>query len=258
MFSFVYNGIDFAHKRDIPTLPTEDYFKHLHPFCEIIYFVSGNVDYTVESETRRLSEGDIILIPPGKLHYATVDSSVPYERYVLKFSDAVIPEYIRRKYSSGTVFYADRKKYGMTFGQLDAYHKKFNREEAYTLFMCEAVKLLVMLFSEPAISPSVKRSEFIERIVGFIDENIHSKISMQTLTDKFHYSKSFLNTEFRKQMKIPLMQYVRYKKVIVAHQLILNGMKKSDAAEAVGFEDYSTFFRTYRKYIVNDFSIDGD
>lgn len=59
MFSFVSGGIDFAHKLDAASLPTESYYKHVHAFNEIIFFVEGDVDYTVESETRHLFPGGI-------------------------------------------------------------------------------------------------------------------------------------------------------------------------------------------------------
>ena len=54
MFSFVYKNIDFAHKLDKPSSPTEEYYKHIHSFYEILYFVTGKVTYTVESESRPL------------------------------------------------------------------------------------------------------------------------------------------------------------------------------------------------------------
>ena len=67
MFSFVYRDIDFAHKLDKPSSPTEEYYKHIHPFNEILFLVRGNVDYTVESETRHLAEEDVVFIPSGKI-----------------------------------------------------------------------------------------------------------------------------------------------------------------------------------------------
>ena len=60
MFGFAYKNIDFAHKLDKPSSPTEEYYKHIHSFYEILYFVKGKTTYTVESETRRLNEGDIV------------------------------------------------------------------------------------------------------------------------------------------------------------------------------------------------------
>ena len=44
MFSFVYGNIDFAHKIDNPSSPTEEYYKQMHAFIEILYFVRGDVD----------------------------------------------------------------------------------------------------------------------------------------------------------------------------------------------------------------------
>ena len=96
MFSFVYGNIDFTHKIDNPSSPTEEYYKHMHAFIEILYFVRGDVDYTVESETRTLRPGDVVLISPGKYHFATVNlREISYERYVLKFPESMVPGYIK-------------------------------------------------------------------------------------------------------------------------------------------------------------------
>ena len=92
MFSFVYKDIDFAHKMDDSTTPSENFERHMHYFNEILYFVKGDVVYHVESESRQLQPGNIVLIPSGKYHFAVCDLQVPYERYVLKFPDTILPE----------------------------------------------------------------------------------------------------------------------------------------------------------------------
>ena len=124
MFYFLHKNIDFAHKIDNPSSPTEDYFKHIHGFNEILYFVRGQVKYTVESETLELREGDLVFIPSGKYHFATVDLSVPYERYVFKFSDSLVPEYMREKLANNGSFYSNCKKYEVIFNQFDNYFKQ--------------------------------------------------------------------------------------------------------------------------------------
>lgn len=247
MFSFVYKSIDFAHKLD-PCSPTEEYYKHIHYFYEILFFVRGNVQYTVESETKQLKEGDIVLIQPGKFHYATVDLSVPYERYVLKFPEHLIPENIREKVTGKNSFYSNTKKYEVVFNQFDAYQQKFSDDELYLMFLCETLKLIVMICHEPVQSEK-KHGVFIDSIIDFIDANIKNPISMQTLTKEFHYSQSFINVEFKRHMKIPVMKYIRLKKIIAAHRMILSGTKKSVVAEMFGFDDYSTFYRTYKKFL---------
>jgi len=248
MFSFIYKNIDFAHKLDGQSSPTEEYYKHIHPFYEILYFLKGNVQYTVESETRTLNEGDIVFIPAYKYHFATVDLSVPYERYVLKLPESLVPHYISAKLAKNSPFYVNSRKFGMTFGQLDTYMQTFSNDEIYTLFTSEVSKLMVMLCHETTENVS-KHNDFIKSVIDYINQNVRNPITTQTLAEEFHYSKSFINFEFKKHMKIPIMQFVRSKKIMAAHQMILSGAKKSEVAEMFGFDTYSTFFRAYKKLI---------
>ena len=85
MFNFNYKEIDFAHKLNGHTLPSDDFKKHMHDFYELIFFVHGDVDYMIESKSKKLVSNDIILIPAGLLHYGVANIEVEYERYVLKF-----------------------------------------------------------------------------------------------------------------------------------------------------------------------------
>ena len=250
MFNFVYKNIDFAHKLDKASSPTEEYFKHIHSFCEILVFVKGNVEYTVESETRRLSEGDIVFVYPGKYHFATVDSSYAYERYVFKFPFDLLPSYLRQRVKSKYWISTNCKKHLSAIRQFDDYVNEYNQEELYSLFLCEATKLIIQLCHEDKEKQQIN-NEFISRITDYIESNICSQITLQTLADEFHYSKSFIAIEFKKYMKIPIMLYVRQKKIVRAHLMILSGVPKTQAANAVGFETYSTFYRCYKQYASN-------
>ena len=101
MFNFVYKNIDFAHKIDPASQPKENYSRHLHYFNEIIFFVKGDVKYTVENKTKNLEEGDIVLIPSLNYHFATVNSKTEYERYILKFPSEFLPSHLIDKMKSG-------------------------------------------------------------------------------------------------------------------------------------------------------------
>ena len=249
MFNFVYGNIDFAHKIDNPSSPTEDYYKHLHPFMEILHFVKGDVEYTVESETRTLQPGDTVLIAPGTLHFAIVNlSDQPYERYVLKFPEILVPDYLKESLTSHRPFFTGDADYLSIFPQLDEYEKTFSHEETYTIFTGELAKLLILMNRAASLGKQ-KANPFIEKILMHINNNITQEITLDSLAEDLMYSKSYISNEFKKYMHIPVMQYVRSKKILFAHTLIMNGMKKSEAAEKLGFMNYSTFFRSYRKLL---------
>jgi methylphosphotriester-DNA--protein-cysteine methyltransferase len=48
-------------------------------------------------------------------------------------------------------------------------------------------------------------------------------------------------------MRLPLISYFRAKKVMAANALMRHGYKAKEAALTMGFEDYSTFYRSYKR-----------
>ena len=77
------NDYELHHfKRDIP--PSMDF--HSHDFYEIYFFVDGTVTYCIEEKTFELMNGDVLIIPPGKLHKPIVTDNLRYERSVLWLS----------------------------------------------------------------------------------------------------------------------------------------------------------------------------
>ena len=246
MFNFVHKNVDFSHQLDVASKPTENYYKHLHYFNEILYFIKGDVLYNVEGEVRKLQEGDIVVIPSGMYHFAMVNSSSTYERYVLKFTNDVLPEFLADKIKEMGPFFPNQKKYSVVFDEFDTYFGKYSDDELHTLFLSETVRMLVLLCH--AQTHALNQSTgIIDRLVKHIDENIREPITLDSLAENFNFSKSYISNEFRKAMKIPIMQYVRAKKIIAAHRLILNGEKKRVVAEMFSFDDYSTFYRSYVK-----------
>ena len=255
MFKFTHKDIDFSHKLDKASTPTEHFFKHLHPFYEILFFVKGNVTYTVESETKKLATGDIVFIEPNKYHFAVVDLSVPYERYVLNFPVTILPSFMIERLSSFSPFIPCAKKFATFFSQMDSYVSSFDNEELHTLLICELMKFLIMISQEP-VHVSQKINAFIEKIIKYIDENLKTNITLDTLVEEFHFSKSYINNKFKEYMKIPIMHYIRSKKIVAAHRLILGGEKKMDVAKMYGFDNYSTFYRAYSQFLdSNSFNI---
>lgn len=245
-YIFTFKNINYSHKLGRASEPQEDYQKHMHCFVEVLYFIRGDVTYTVEAATRELQSGDLIFIAPNKYHFATVNDSVPYERYVLQFPESLLPEYLVKKADSAYPFFSNCKKFTDIFKEFDSYRNMFDNDELYTLYISATLKLLVSLFHDytPVYN---QKTGLVTDLINYIDENLYNRITLDTLNEHFNFSKSYISNEFRTQMKIPIMQYIRTKKILAAHKMLLNGVKKNKVAEMFGFEDYSTFYRSYVK-----------
>jgi len=247
VFSFRYKDLDFSHKLDRASSPTDEYWKHMHPFNELIYFISGNVTYTVESENRQLKPGDLIFIRPGKFHFATVDKGVNYERYVFKFPDSILPSSLIQKMNSIPSFCSLANVPDNMFLILDGLLGlgNFDEEEKRILSICETLKFLVYLSKFPADDNSTK-DEITSQITLYIENHLQDKLTLKEMASALSYSESYLISTFRKKMHCSIMQYVRSKKCILAYKMIRGGSKPHSVAEYLGFDEYSTFYRSYK------------
>lgn len=250
MFRFVRNGINIAHKITKASDPANDFGRHVHNFYEILYIVKGNVTYNVESEKRKLGSGELVLITPRRYHFAEVLEDAPYERYTMKFPESIIPEHILVRIRDKGAYFGFKKEYVSLFSNLDSYVGTYSEDDLQTLFTCEILRLLIILCNEETCS--IEQSDVISRVVEYIDQNIYLPLSLDSISQQFSFSKSYISNKFKKAMKIPIMQYVRYKKIIRAQQLILSGEKKTYVCKKLGFDNYSTFYRNYASMLGED------
>ena len=53
---------------------------------------------------------------------------------------------------------------------------------------------------------------------------------------------------FKSELRVGVMQYVRDKKILLAHQKIRKGEKPTDVYLMCGFSNYPSFYRAYTAY----------
>ena len=249
MFQFERNGLDVAHKQDYASSPRDEYGKHIHRFFELIYFVSGEVQYHVESESFVASVGDIVLIKPGQYHFANVNKNISYERYVLKFPEDILPPSLLKKLETANSAFPFRHEAGNIVKSLDALRESNEDDDFEILCQCRIIELLVVLLGKGNNMHMGVRDQLVSRIVAYVEANIDHDITVADIAEALSYSESYVVSTFKQTMHIPLMKYIRSKKIFHAHDLIARGFTPEKVAEKLGFADYSTFYRAYCKII---------
>lgn len=251
MFNFQYRDIDFAHKLNGHTLPSDDFKKHMHDFYELIFFVRGEVDYMIESKAKKLVPNDIILIPAGSLHYGVANQNHEYERYVLKFPINIIPESLAKELHELSGFSGNYSFLDRYFKELDTIVDNYKKEHAYILLINQLIRILIdMQNNNQKEDEGIQHNRVVAQVINYINDNIKKNITLNDICDALHFSRAHISNEFSKVMRVTVMTYIRYKKIIAAHQKILQGnVKVNEVAYEYGFQEYSTFYRNYVKII---------
>ena len=97
------------------------------------------------------------------------------------------------------------------------------------------------------ISKENSHDSLASEIISYINQNLSTLRSPGELTDKFYLSQSQIYRAFREYTGTSVWNYVRTKRLITARERMQNGEHPSAAAAGCGFEDYSTFYRAYKR-----------
>ena len=253
------NLFDLAHKIDKSPMR---YAFHSHYFYEIYLLASGNVTYYIENEICSVSKGDVIVIPPGKVHRTIIKEGSLYDRYVLW----LYPEYISgnegiQKLTEDVTSLLEEKNTSIiSFGRNGDYFinklfeiltKADGDNGKHSRSVCEScITMLLNSMLEALESAPAKPSEtddLISRVISRINHDIAGAPSLDELSGEFHVSKYYLSHRFKEYTGTSVHQYILMKKINMAKDLLDKGFRTSDVYERCGFSTYSNFYKTFVK-----------
>ena len=235
---------------------------HSHSFYEIIYCERGDIVYMVGTRRYNITDGDIILIPPGTTHcpISYNNPDIPYERIVLWVSYEVVKSLMHfwnREVplnEEGKRYYILHTKdtdysYLKTFFEnsyLEETQKKLNWETCVLGNTISFLSLFSRIIRTDSASGSKVKHDLIDRIVTYVEEHFTEKLTLTEVATHFHISESQLGKLFRKHLNSGFHHHLTLQRLNHAKQMILEGYSLEQTAISSGFTDYSVFYRSFK------------
>lgn len=227
------------------------YYKHMHSYCELLLFVEGDMDFCIGGDYYHLQPYDLLLIPQGTYHYGKLRTAARYENYVIDFCDTLLPpDKIQKLLCTPTVFNIGGDTQLLRFFRmLDLYHGIYDTPDFILCAECVVREILIYCcYASRVSSPMIReRSPMIQAILDYIDKHLEEKLDADILAEHLNLSRSHIQNVFSQDMQIGLKQYIMQKKIFAAHQDLINGISPTGIQAKYHFNDYSTFYRLYRK-----------
>lgn len=248
-FEKFFSDLYIAHKYD--EKPVNNKRNHFHMGYEIILFIRGNAEFTIENKKCEPVSGSLLFIAPGQNHRINVkNADSPYERCIIRFSD---------NHLSQELVYALKNRYGCfstentviapMFINFDEYIGNYHGRFDYELIKCALQQLLYHFVSNTMPYKLITGNKRIAEIIDYIDNNITNNFTLEDLCGDLKVSDSLICREFQKYMNTGIMAYVRRKRILLAESLLHEGAKPLGIYRACGFVTYSTFFRAYKNVL---------
>ena len=245
-----------------PTPNAEDEIHAHHDDLEIYEFVSGELYFAADGNRIDIASGDIIIITNGVLHRPIIKKeSFYHRRRILVNNMFFISEkkgiaYLKQKLGDGRLI---RLKSGTAecseCSELILKIRELcEKGDDYSVFCAEtALTTLFIRALEGCDNSYATRQRAtngdVPLILEYIDENISAKLDYKTLAKLVHKSEKNLYKLFKSETGFTLSSYVRERRIIIAKSLLNSGVSPKITAEAVGFSDYSTFYRAFIKSV---------
>lgn len=253
------------------TQTTQDHFPripaHTHNFYEIYIFLNGYIKIAIEDQIYEMNYGDILLVPPYTIHQllpAIDRTDFEYRRIYMYFTEPCLSSFDFNGHSllAPITQAAKDKRYMFHINSEDfdqIYHSMFllfrskktdyyGKELLNRARIIEIITLLNKNIEMDTESHNMTHiSPAIDDVFTYINHHYQEPLSLDLLATHFYMNKYTLSKMFKDQLMLTVHEYITMKRINTAKLLIKEGALPTKVYLDVGFSNYSTFFRAFKK-----------
>ncbi len=239
---------------------------HSHSSFEIFVLESDLATFFAEGSIYPMTKGDMMLFNGTELHNISFDNSTAYKRTVIHFKPETVLPYETENYNLLNAFTARKpgkhnlikKEFLDETGATELLEKIANAAkstESYTELYIHTlfIQLLICINEATKLTAvnqnSLMNNEKINNILSYINTNLDEDLSLDSIAEKFYMSKYNMCHTFKQVTGFSVKQYITYKRVSMAQKLMASGKSTLEACVASGFNDYSNFYKTFKKIL---------
>ena len=237
---------------------------HCHDYYEIYFYHRGDILFFVDDNIYNVCPDQFVIIPPFLMHGVVERKElIEYERGSLymsskaliniSFGQINLEQYINDIISSGYCFnmtnnistqvkelICKAQKSCKSVLPLDKFSVYSHISSIFSIIFHAASV-------SPLISPVTSDKSLNYDILHYIDNHFCDDISISSIAKHFGISESGLMHTFSDYTNHSIYNYVLYRRITRAKELMYTDMSLNDIAYKCGFNDYSNFLRAFKK-----------
>lgn len=258
---------DFIIRRRMTEKNTNQrHWVHTNENHEVLMVLQGEATFSVEGKMYHMEPYDMLIISNQEIHCVNANNDLDYERTYIYFSPEYFQTFNTRHFDILSIFGPKHDKKNKIGHEIVRAHKLdekmleiydlsvSEKPERWALMTARLLEFLVEVntafeecYADAGENLEIAENEKISDIILYISEHLHEKITLDELVDKFYISKFYLCHEFKLFTGMTVLNYIRYKKMLAAKMQLQEGRPLGEVWLEFGFEDYSNFYRNFKK-----------
>lgn len=233
---------------------------HVHNEYELFYFLSGCAKFLIEDSEYQLTPGTLIIVRPMESHRIKILADGAYERMSVHFCQKLIQDidpdgallrpFHDRQLGKDNI-YLPEDFTDVTPADMFKNMAGYDIDKRRLNLMIHLLPLLGSIRRAFDRKYSLKAGQSdrsaVHGIIEYINAHLYDNLSLEFLSNRFFISISQLNRIFKSETSSSVWEYILFKRLVAARNLIKNGYPAAEACQKCGFKDYSSFYRSYLK-----------
>lgn len=234
---------------------------HYHPYYEIYFLISGNCRMFIDHTIYYLSAGDIIMLPPYRLHQTVYGSGQPAERFTANFVPSYIDFFESQCAGCDVASIFSRQKLSVPADQQSYVMKLFQEmaKETLTYDCYSRIQIKSFLFQllaflgrcrnldQPAQLPAPEDA-VIQEAAQYIYLHHNEPLTLEAVAQNAHMSPAWFSRKFHKTVGLKFKEYLTHIRLENAEELLLTtNLTITEIALACGFSDGNYFGDAFKK-----------
>lgn len=222
---------------------------HMHRCFEMVLMLEGEMNMRVDGEHYTLTEGDLLLVKPNRIHSYETEEGRGGTCLLCVFSEdliAAISDSLIRYRLSSPVLRGVEPLYRDIFRHMEG-RDDIASVKGFLYLLCG---LFCGQLSDTGEDVYTGDSLLLHHIFQYIETNVNNPCTLYQLAKELKYNESYLSRVFLKSVGISFSEYVRNIKINHACYLLRNTKESVySIAMKCGYATQSSFCRCFKQLV---------
>ena len=245
MATLLYNNINFTYAKGATVEERE-----MHEYNELLFYIGGGATIKTEKFTEKLSNNSLVFIPKGKFHVFILENNCEFERLKVSIPDQEFFSLLPKDFFTDITILRNPNELILSLLKKSCDLLNEQRENSYeSLFLYGGLLTILSELSKAKgdFFYTKKTKPLVLDCIKYIENNLSSDLSVQTISEKLNFSASLLSHYFKNEMGISIHSYIMQKRLIYARNLLLENYTPTEVYTLCGYTNYSSFYKAYLK-----------
>ena len=213
--------------------------EHSHQCAELVYYIKGSGNVTVDDEKFSFNAGDVMLILPTLKHKEIQKEMTNMIAVGFTVDSEIVPNKSLLIKDENSVFFNLFQKIRYEFK---------NKEIYYTENIENYISNILIEMSRYASNSSNKKKSELDPYINYFREYHSHKINIKSIAKEAGYSSDYFSVLFKEQTGYTPKEFIQNERFEHAKRLLKEeNLKLDEVSERCGFEyycEFSSFFKS--------------